>query len=150
MTNDIKSKVKSLYEIMQEENIQELKINSKDYSVSIKRKNYKESKDQSAAKKNHIDIQTIDFENNQKDQVISSETIKSPLTGVLYKSPSPTSLPFVNVGDIVEIGDIVCIIEAMKVMNEIKSTFKAKIIKSLVENGKSISAGQDLFEVEKL
>jgi acetyl-CoA carboxylase biotin carboxyl carrier protein len=136
---------------MKEENIQELKINSKDYSVCIKRKDYKEIKEQLAIQKKQISMQTIlDSENNQKEQAISNATIKSPLTGVFYKSPSPSSPAFVNEGDTVESGDIVCIIEAMKVMNEIKSSFKAKIVKILVENGKSVTAGQDLFEVEKI
>jgi biotin carboxyl carrier protein len=69
---------------------------------------------------------------------------------VFYKSPVPSSPVFVNEGDIVDIGKTVCIIEAMKVMNEIKATFRAKILKVLAENGKSVDSGQDLFEVEKV
>ncbi|GHT50743.1 acetyl-CoA carboxylase biotin carboxyl carrier protein subunit [Endomicrobiia bacterium] len=149
MANDIKSKVKSLYEIMKEEKIQELEVNSKDYSVCIKRKDNNENKQVLTSKKQAIE-QTTEVVEEEKDTSLLDKTIKSPITGVFYKSPSPSAPMFVNEGDVVEIGETLCIIEAMKVMNEIKATFKAKIVKILHENGKSVNSGQDLFEVEKV
>jgi biotin carboxyl carrier protein len=147
MANDIKSKIKSFYEIMKEEKIQELKINSKDYSVCIKRKDNSEI----VFKKRQAVVQQASLVDiTKKKTLVLSETIKSPITGVFYKSPSPSSPVFVNDGDIVEVGKTICIIEAMKVMNEVKATFKAKIIKVLAETGKSVNSGQDLFEVEKV
>jgi len=142
MVNDIKDEVKSLYEIMKEEKVQELEINSKNYSIFIKRKDRDEN-NQTIQKKQTI-MQDI------KEPVVSGETIKTPIVGVFYRSPSPSSPVFINEGDIVDIGKTVCIIEAMKVMNEIKTTFKAKILKVLAENGKPVNSGQDLFEVEKV
>jgi biotin carboxyl carrier protein len=142
MVNDIKDEVKSLYEIMKEEKVQELEISSENYSISIKRKDRDEN-NQTVQKKQTI-VQDI------KELVISGETIKTPIAGIFYRPPSPSSPVFVNEGDIVDIGKTVCIIEAMKVMNEIKTTFKAKILKVLVENGKPVNSGQDLFEVEKV
>jgi biotin carboxyl carrier protein len=142
MVNDIKDEVKSLYEIMKEEKVQELEINSKDYSIFIKRKDRDEN-NQTIQKKQTI-VQDI------KEPLVLGETIKTPIAGVFYRSPSPSSPVFINEGDIVDIGKTVCIIEAMKVMNEIKTTFKAKILKVLAENGKPVSSGQDLFEVEKV
>ncbi|GHT43644.1 acetyl-CoA carboxylase biotin carboxyl carrier protein subunit [Endomicrobiia bacterium] len=149
MANDIKGKVKSLYEIMKEEKIQELKVNSKDYSVYIKRKDNNENKRVLTSKKHAIE-QTTEVIEEEKDTLPLGKTIKSPITGVFYKSPSPSAPMFVNEGDVVEIGETLCIIEAMKVMNEIKATFKAKIAKILHENGKSVNSGQDLFEVEEV
>jgi biotin carboxyl carrier protein len=143
MANDIKGKVKSLYEIMKEEKIQELEVNSKDYSVCIKRKDSNENK-QATLKK-----QDISIDDTKRDSVSLLETIKSPISGVFYRAPSPSLPIFVNEGDIVEIGKTLCIIEAMKVMNEVKSTVKAKIVKILAENGKPVASGQDLFEIEK-
>ncbi|MDR3092538.1 MAG: hypothetical protein LBU33_01320 [Endomicrobium sp.] len=146
VNEDIKSKVKSLYEIMKEEKIQELEINSKDYSVCIKRKDHDENKnDQTVVQKKQTVVQE-----DIKVPVVLGETIKTPIAGVFYKSPSPSSPVFVNEGDVVDIGKTVCIIEAMKVMNEIKATFKAKILKVLAENGKPVNSGQDLFKVEKV
>jgi acetyl-CoA carboxylase biotin carboxyl carrier protein len=149
MTNDIKSKVKSLYEIMKEEKIQELEVNSKDYSVCIKRKDNNENKQALNLKKQAFK-QTDAVSQEEKDALSCCKTIKSPITGVFYESSSPSSPAFINEGDIVEIGKTLCIIEAMKVMNEIKATFKAKIVKTLVENGKTVNSSQDLFEVEKV
>jgi acetyl-CoA carboxylase biotin carboxyl carrier protein len=146
VNEDIKGKVKSLYEIMKEEKIQELEINSKDCSVCIKRKNRDENKNNQTVvqKKQTVAQEEI------KAPVVLGETIKTPIAGVFYKSPSPSSPVFVNEGDVVDIGKTICIIEAMKVMNEIKATFKAKILEVLVENGKPVNSGQDLFKVEKV
>jgi acetyl-CoA carboxylase biotin carboxyl carrier protein len=147
--NDIKSKVKSLYEVMKEEKIQELEINSKDYTLSIKRKDPNADK-QLVIKKTQVSLQTDIVEEKPKGSaVVIGETIKSPITGVFYQSPSPSSSVFAKEGDIIDIGKTLCIIEAMKVMNEIKATCKVKIVKLLVENGKTVNSGQDLFEVEK-
>ncbi len=81
---------------------------------------------------------------------ISGDTIKSPIMGVFYRAPSPTSSSFVKEGDVVAPGKTLCIVEAMKVMNEIKAEVKMKIVKILVENGNPVTAGQDLFVIEKV
>ncbi|MCL1971781.1 MAG: acetyl-CoA carboxylase, biotin carboxyl carrier protein [Endomicrobia bacterium] len=152
MANDIKDKVKSLYEIMKEEKIEELEVNSKDYKLCIKRKNPNEGKQFIAAPvKMQAAPAEVQAEQEPKQETAASgETIKSPITGVFYKSPSPSSPAYAKEGDIVETGKTLCIIEAMKVMNEIKATFKVKIVKILAENGKPVNSGQDLFEVEKV
>lgn len=76
--------------------------------------------------------------------------IKSPMVGTFYKAPSPDSPPFVKVGDNVDVGQVVCIIEAMKLMNEIKSEVKGKVAAVLVENADPVEFGQTLFLVEPL
>ncbi|MEA3305692.1 MAG: acetyl-CoA carboxylase biotin carboxyl carrier protein [Candidatus Omnitrophota bacterium] len=77
-----------------------------------------------------------------------SVEIKSPMVGTFYKSPSPDAPPFVGAGDIVEVDQVVCIIEAMKLMNEIKSEIKGKVTAVLVENAEPVEFGQALFSVE--
>ncbi|MDR2436904.1 MAG: hypothetical protein LBD17_02360 [Endomicrobium sp.] len=149
MANDIKSKVRSLYKIMKEEKVQELEVNSKDCSICIKRKDKDENKQSVVLKRQQILETTVPFFDESKDTQSVRKTIKSPITGIFYKSPSPSSPVYVQEGSIAEAGKTVCIIEAMKVMNEIKAPFKSKILKILVENSKSVDAGQDLFEVEK-
>jgi acetyl-CoA carboxylase biotin carboxyl carrier protein len=151
MANDIKSKVKSLYEIMKEEKIGELEVISKDYSISIKRKgnNSQVAQANQIIKSQESVISKEIQKESQKDKILN-ETIKSPITGVFYTSSSPSSPAFVNEGDIVEVGDTICIIEAMKVMNEVKATFKAKILKVFVENDTSVNLAQELFEVKKI
>ena len=74
--------------------------------------------------------------------------VKSPMIGTLYRRPSPDSDPFVEVGTAVERDTVVCIIEAMKVMNEIKAEVKGVIAEVLVEDGKPVEYGQALFRIE--
>ena len=75
-------------------------------------------------------------------------TIDSPLVGTLYRAPSPDAAPFVKVGDKVNADTVVCIVEAMKVMNEIKAEKSGVIRDILVENGSAVEFGQPLFVIE--
>jgi acetyl-CoA carboxylase biotin carboxyl carrier protein len=75
--------------------------------------------------------------------------IKSPMVGTFYRSPSPEAAPFIEVGASVNEETVVCIIEAMKVMNEIKAEVKGVITEVLVENAKAVEFGQPLFRVRK-
>lgn len=74
--------------------------------------------------------------------------ITSPMVGTFYKSPSPDADPFVNVGSTVKPGDVVCIVEAMKMMNEIESEVSGKIVEVCVEDGQPVEFGQVLMYVE--
>ena len=74
--------------------------------------------------------------------------IKSPMVGTFYRSPSPEAPAYVNVGDNIEVGQVLCIIEAMKLMNEIKSEIKGRIIDIHVENAEPVEFSQVLFIVE--
>jgi acetyl-CoA carboxylase biotin carboxyl carrier protein len=75
--------------------------------------------------------------------------IKSPIVGTFYRSPAPDASPFVQIGTAVEPGTVLCIIEAMKLMNEIEADVAGKVVKILVENGQPVEYDQVLFEVEK-
>jgi acetyl-CoA carboxylase biotin carboxyl carrier protein len=73
--------------------------------------------------------------------------IKSPIVGTFYSAPSPSAPPFVNVGDVVQVGQPLCIIEAMKLMNEIESEVAGEIVRIYVENGQPVEYGQSLFAI---
>jgi len=73
--------------------------------------------------------------------------VRSPIVGTYYESPSPGSPPFVKPGDMVEAGQIICIVEAMKLMNEIEADASGEIVKMLVANGQPIEYGQELFAI---
>lgn len=75
--------------------------------------------------------------------------IKSPMVGTFYRAPSPEAAPFIEVGAMINEESVVCIIEAMKVMNEIKAEVKGVITEVLVENAKAVEFGQPLFRVRK-
>ncbi|MFA4844842.1 MAG: acetyl-CoA carboxylase biotin carboxyl carrier protein [Candidatus Margulisiibacteriota bacterium] len=85
-------------------------------------------------------------EKSEEDGLVA---ITSPMVGTFYRSPSPESPAFVEAGDSVEPGKVVCIVEAMKLFNEIESEVRGKIVKVLVDNGKPVEYGQKLFLVKK-
>ncbi|MCG2726862.1 MAG: hypothetical protein L6420_11540 [Elusimicrobia bacterium] len=76
------------------------------------------------------------------------QTIKAPLAGIFYRAPSPSSPPYVREGDNAKEGQILCVIEAMKVFNEIRCEHNCQIIKVLAENGKPINPDQDIFIIK--
>ncbi len=93
----------------------------------------------------HIEIMPTSEPVSEEEKL---HVIKSPLVGTFYRSPSPGAPPFVEVGDLVSPGQVLCIIEALKVMNEIESDVRGKVIKVLVENGQTVEYGQPLFLID--
>jgi acetyl-CoA carboxylase biotin carboxyl carrier protein len=75
--------------------------------------------------------------------------VKAPIVGTFYKGPNPSSPPFVSVGDFVEKGTVLCIVEAMKLMNEIESEVAGQITAAFVENGQPVEFGQKLFAIKR-
>jgi acetyl-CoA carboxylase biotin carboxyl carrier protein len=74
--------------------------------------------------------------------------MKSPIVGTFYSSPAPNAPPFVKVGDTVHVGQVICIIEAMKLMNELEAEVAGPIVRAYVENGQPVEYGQSLFAIE--
>jgi acetyl-CoA carboxylase biotin carboxyl carrier protein len=74
--------------------------------------------------------------------------MKSPIVGTFYSSPAPNAPPFVKMGDTVQIGQVICIIEAMKLMNELEAEVAGQIVRAYVENGQPVEYGQSLFAIE--
>lgn len=81
-------------------------------------------------------------------ETAAEHTIKSPMVGTAYRAASPTAKPFVEVGDKVKLGDTICIIEAMKILNEIEADKEGTVKKVLIENGQPVEFGQTLFVIE--
>ena len=75
------------------------------------------------------------------------QMVKSPIVGTFYEAPSPGAPPFAKVGDTVEVGQVLCIVEAMKLLNEIESDVAGEIVKKLASNGQPIEYGQELFAI---
>lgn len=95
-------------------------------------------------------------EQKAEEQKIEKEAAKaeklkhvtSPMVGTFYRASSPDAKPFIDIGDVVKKGQIICIVEAMKLMNEIESEFNGKIVSILIENGQPVEYGEPLFVVE--
>ena len=83
-----------------------------------------------------------------KAEVKKGQAVTSPMVGTFYKAPSPDARPFVEVGQTISKGDVVCIVEAMKLMNEIESEFSGKVVEVCVEDGQPVEFGQVLMYVE--
>lgn len=83
-----------------------------------------------------------------KPEAKTGTEVKSPMVGTFYRAPSPEAPSYVNTGDMIDVGQVLCIIEAMKLMNEIKSEVKGKIIEIRAENAEPVEFGQVLFVVE--
>lgn len=146
MTNYL-NEIKEVYEYMIKNNLDVIEYSNGDDHIKLVRK--------SPVQNVHIiQSQTTPITQTTsakpQTQQILGETIKSPMSGIFYRASSPSSPPYVREGDVVEPNTIVCLIEAMKVFNEIKSEYKCKIVKCLVENGKFVNEGDPLFSIEKL
>jgi acetyl-CoA carboxylase biotin carboxyl carrier protein len=144
----LKEQVAALYELMKNEKLEELEIKEDDYYLYLKRKSKKQAPSAPSSAVASSVVKTVTPE-PVPEAAPAGQTVKSPITGVLYRAPSPASPPFVKEGGVVDAGKTLCIVEAMKVMNEIKADSRMKVLKILVENGKAVTAGQDLFLVEQ-
>ncbi|MDO8662727.1 MAG: acetyl-CoA carboxylase biotin carboxyl carrier protein [Candidatus Omnitrophota bacterium] len=85
-----------------------------------------------------------------KEALVKTLEVKSPMVGTFYRSPSPEAASYVDVGQTIEPGQVICIIEAMKLMNEIKSEVRGKILEILVDNAEPVEFGQSIFLIEPL
>jgi len=79
-----------------------------------------------------------------------SVEIRAPMVGTFYRAPSPEAPPYVEIGQTIEPGQVICIIEAMKLMNEIKSEVKGKVLEIIVDNAEPVEFGQPMFLIESL
>lgn len=95
-----------------------------------------------------IQPQTQPNTTSQAESIESGKTINAPMVGTFYKSPSPESAPYVSVGDKVNADSTVCILEAMKLFNEIQAEISGEIVEILVEDGQMVEYGQPLFKVK--
>jgi len=86
----------------------------------------------------------------QEKTAVKTVEIKAPMVGTFYRAPSPETPPYAEVDQIIESGQVICIIEAMKLMNEIKSEIKGKILEILVDNTEPVEFGQPMFIIEPI
>ena len=149
-------KVKKLIEMLEESNLEEIEIQEGEESVRLVKN--KPNNLLSSQPVYTESIQTIEDRPTERSKEESEEPaenedsgdlINSPMVGTFYASASPGSKPFVSVGDHVNEGDVVCIVEAMKMMNEIKSEFSGEVLSINVEDSQPVEYGQTLFEISK-
>ena len=145
MSMDIR-KIKKLIEMLQESDLTEIEVTEGEEAVRISRKSLNDivvEKPTSERK-----VESIVSTETKETAVSGSKTITSPIVGTFYRRPAPDKDPYVKVGDVIDAGQIVCIVEAMKMMNEIKSEFSGKIVSIEVEDGEPVQFSQDLITLE--
>jgi len=146
--------IKKLLEIMKEENLTEIEIKKPFLKIKLSKekmsfKGVPEIRKVEEIKEEIKEVKEVkQIKEEKKIKEDNIYVIKSPLVGTFYRAPSPDSPPYVEVGDEVKKGDILCIIEAMKIMNEIESEVDGKIVEILVENAQPVEFGQALFKIE--
>lgn len=146
-------KLKTLIDLVSESNISELEITETDGKVRIVK-----SDPHAAVAPSYViappaarpvaEVVPAAAAPAAAEVVATGHTIKSPMVGTFYRSSSPGGKPMVDVGSEIKVGDAVCIIEAMKIMNEIEADHAGRITRILCENGQAVEYGQPLFIVE--
>ena len=143
-------KVKKLIEMLESSKLEEIEIHEGEESVRLV-KNKTETLVTHQVQPNQLDKVVESSEQSQKsDSLIENsegEVITSPMVGTFYAAASPGAKPFISVGDEIQEGDVVCIVEAMKMMNEIKSDYSGKVVSVLAENSEPVEFGQALFVI---
>ena len=148
-------KVKKLIEMLEDSNLEEIEIQEGEESVRLVKSNRHNQSHQTqsimipqASSVQKQPPQEVSLEDTSDDKQ-DANSIDSPMVGTFYASASPGAKPFVSVGDLVSEGDVVCIVEAMKMMNEIKSEFSGTVLSVNVENSEPVEYGQSLFKISK-
>lgn len=150
MKIDVKT-IKELAENIEKYNLNEVTLESEGVKLVLKKEKpvkVEAVQVQQPVVQHYVGVQE---EVEVKEEVVETgekECITAPMVGTFYKSSAPGNPAFVEVGMNVSAGDTLCIIEAMKLMNEVKATKNCKITKILVENGQTVKKGDKLFEIE--
>ena len=139
-------KLKKLIDLVEASGISELELTEGEEKVKISRNNGGLQPPQ-LIQSQPQSIKTEEIEETKIPPSIDGDTINSPMVGSFYRAASPDSAPFVEVGSTVKKGEVLCIIEAMKLLNEIESEHDGIIKKILVENGQPVEFGEPLFVI---
>ena len=141
-------KIKKLIEMLQASDLREIEVKEGEESVRIARGGISSQKEEYVISNQATQpVKSTTEEIGIDDSNASGNHIKSPIVGTFYRKPAPDKPPFVEVGDHVEKGQVVCIVEAMKMMNEIKSDFSGTIKSINVEDGTPVEFDQNLITV---
>lgn len=156
--------VKKLLDLISKSDVEEVSIEEGEFKIKIKKKvnppdsdlpmyQYQVPRQQQAAPDQPPPADPTSDpqsgETDEKQESADGETVRSPIVGTFYRSPSPDSDPFVEVGQHIEKGETLCIVEAMKIMNEIEAEFSGTVQKIIAEDAQPVEYNQPLFIIKK-
>ena len=133
--------------MLQDSDLKEIEVSQGDESVRISRDNRPQTAEPIIQKQVVHEASNIVSQEEMPQEEVKGNKVTSPIVGTFYRKPSPDKDPFIKVGDEVQEGDILCIIEAMKMMNEIKSDFSGKVVSIDVEDGQPVEYGQHIITI---
>ena len=140
-------KIKKLIEMLQESDLKEIEVSQGDESVRILRDRFVQTNENKIIQQPEVFSAESEIQQKIETSKAEGNVITSPIVGTFYRKPSPDKDPFIRVGDTVEKGDVLCIIEAMKMMNEIKSDFSGKVVSIDLEDGEPVEFGQSIITI---
>ncbi len=143
--------LEKLAKLMNDSELTEMQLEDQEQSIVLKREKQTVTAQQMipVAETKIIQQETTEVKNEIKaEPVKTGKAIKSPMVGTFYKAASPDAPAFVEVGSLVAQGEVVCIIEAMKLMNEIESDYSGKVVEICVDDGQPVEYGQVLMYIE--
>ena len=152
---EVKRQIKELIDLMQGTQVSELEVERGGVRIKIR-------KDQMMPEGGHLvpqaqiplhqdaQMKSPPLEGGPKSEQDDYAYIRSPIVGTFYRAPSPEAEPYVEIGEVVKKGQILCVVEAMKLMNEIESEVDGKIMEIMVENARPVEYGESLFKIEPL
>ena len=149
-------KVKEIQDIInfiKKTDLDDVSIETENYKIRVKKNNatvseIKKNKNISTQISEPVQTEVKKIVKNEDKEPSKNVIVKSPMIGTFYRSPNPESDPFISEGDSIKIGQKVCIIEAMKLFNDIESEISGKIVKILVDDNSPVEFDQPLFEVD--
>ena len=144
-------KIKKLIEMLQESDLNEIEVREGEESVRINREKEVQHFVQAQSEKASNPTKSVSKRGSleeDKDEDLNLKNIKSPMVGTFYRKPAPDKSPFIEVGQKINIGDTVCIVEAMKMMNQVKSEFEGTIKEIHIQDGQPVEFDQTLISVE--
>ena len=163
----LKNKISKLIDVIKDTDINEIEISSfwGAQKIKLKKSNndiVQNNISNSSSSNSDRPSESVIFNSNENLELKSElpiedknldenlyDVITAPLVGAFYESPKPGEPPFINIGDIVEVGQSLCIIEAMKIFNAIESDYSGEIVEILVQDGEPVEFGQPLFKFIK-
>jgi acetyl-CoA carboxylase biotin carboxyl carrier protein len=147
-------KIKKLIELIHESDIAEIEIHEGEESVRISRSSAT-APSMALTSVPHAGLPSMPAPempsiqaSEEEDQIPKGHQVKSPMVGTFYRAPSPGAKPFVEIGQQIQEGDTLCIIEAMKILNQIEADKGGKVVAILCENGQPVEYGQPLFVID--
>tara|TARA_B100000929_G_scaffold49481_1_gene35898 strand:+ start:1138 stop:1581 length:444 start_codon:yes stop_codon:yes gene_type:complete len=140
--------IQDIINFIKKTDLDDVSIETENYKIRVK-KNNAEVTQLKEKKKIPVKIENDEIKLTEESEIETNHiTIKSPMIGTLYRSPNPESEPYINEGDTINAGQTICIIEAMKLFNEIESEFSGKVIKILVDDTSPVEFDQPLFIID--